>query len=645
MAPHDELQQTLHEVESRRHRQSFWRTLWNALSSTSVLLLISLTLYKVLPLSPSFLLWQLGVLISFLVLKLMQERERGHDPERAARWLDSTNHWSERITTAWELSAKRDASPWAGLVVGDALKRLQKVKLAELLPWKLPREAYLSLLFLVATLVVGFIPERRSVEFKRREADAAHIQSTGQIITQLVRKETEKHTPVLPATQLAMTQAGQLGLQLQQQKLTREEALRDLSNVAEKLKQESEKIGQDRALKRMQEAARTGGSEAGNTSLEQLQKQADALQKMLDKAAGLSPEKMQAFRKQLEAVKQQAGRLGESGSNAGAEARQQMGASLGELSRQGSSLGLDVSGLEKAMQALAQADIDSMLKELAHTSQELDKLQQLAQQLQQLQSQISKAGKNLAEQLKLGQASMAQGSLDKMIEQLKKGGMDQASLDRLKKEIEEAIQPGGQYGKVGELLKQSADQLKQGKSAESSKSLTDARDELERLQQQMGDSQSLMATLDALRRAQESIASGNSWGQCKSGGAGEGGKPGRGVGTWTEEFGWQTYPDISQRWDNTGIDRPDIDPRGQSDRGDGRLADNLQSTRLKGQMSPGGSMPSITLKGVSIRGQSSVAYEEAAAAAQAEAQSALNQDKVPRAYQGAVRDYFDDFKK
>ena len=56
-------------------------------------------------------------------------------------------------------------------------------------------------------------------------------------------------------------------------------------------------------------------------------------------------------------------------------------------------------------------------------------------------------------------------------------------------------------------------------------------------------------------------------------------------------------------------------------------------------------MPSITLKGLSIKGQSSVPYQEAASAAQAEAQSALNQDQVPRAYQGAVRDYFDDLKK
>ena len=56
-------------------------------------------------------------------------------------------------------------------------------------------------------------------------------------------------------------------------------------------------------------------------------------------------------------------------------------------------------------------------------------------------------------------------------------------------------------------------------------------------------------------------------------------------------------------------------------------------------------MPSIPLKGVSIKGASTVAYEEAAAAAQSDAQSALNHEKVPRAYQGAVKDYFDDLKK
>ncbi len=118
------------------------------------------------------------------------------------------------------------------------------------------------------------------------------------------------------------------------------------------------------------------------------------------------------------------------------------------------------------------------------------------------------------------------------------------------------------------------------------------------------------------------------------------------MGTWADEnSGWGYDGHLTDRWDNTGVVRPDQNPRGTSDRGEGEMNDALKPTKVKGQFSPGGPMPSITLKGVSIKGQSKVAYEEAAVAAQADAQSALSQEKVPRAYQGSVRTYFDDMKK
>ena len=101
---------------------------------------------------------------------------------------------------------------------------------------------------------------------------------------------------------------------------------------------------------------------------------------------------------------------------------------------------------------------------------------------------------------------------------------------------------------------------------------------------------------------------------------------------------------MTDHWDNTGKVRPDTDPKGLTDR-PADMNDALKPTKVKGQFSPGGQMPSITLKGVSIKGQSKVQIEEASVSAQADAQSALNQEKVPRAYQGAVRDYFDDLKK
>jgi hypothetical protein len=97
--------------------------------------------------------------------------------------------------------------------------------------------------------------------------------------------------------------------------------------------------------------------------------------------------------------------------------------------------------------------------------------------------------------------------------------------------------------------------------------------------------------------------------------------------------------------DNSDVIRPDMDPRGISDRGEGELNPNLEPSKIPGQFSPGGPMPSISLKGVSIKGSSHIQFQEAATAAQADAASAVNQDKVPRSYQGAVKDYFDDLKQ
>ena len=165
--------------------------------------------------------------------------------------------------------------------------------------------------------------------------------------------------------------------------------------------------------------------------------------------------------------------------------------------------------------------------------------------------------------------------------------------------------------------------------------------------QQMGDAQSMMAALENLDKASMCIGQGQGWGQCKMPGKGPGKNPGNGVGTWGEEGGeWvENYGEGTPYVDRSALNDRDQFGKSPSDRAQNDLTDKLQPTKVKGQFSPGGPMPSITLKGVSIKGTSKVAYEEAAAAAQSDAQSALSQEKVPRAYQGAVKDYFDDLKK
>jgi hypothetical protein len=160
-----------------------------------------------------------------------------------------------------------------------------------------------------------------------------------------------------------------------------------------------------------------------------------------------------------------------------------------------------------------------------------------------------------------------------------------------------------------------------------------------------------------MQEASACIASGQKWGlcqgcggrgcgACRGAGVGEGGRPGSGVGTWADQDGgWLYDGSWTELVDNSGFMRPDLDPRGITDRGEGDVNPNLDPTKLRGQFSPGGPMPSISLKGVSIKGTSQIQFQEAAAAAQDDATSALNQDQVPRAYQGPVKDYFDDLKE
>src|SRR5436190_1202459 len=310
-------------------------------------------------------------------------------------------------------------------------------------------------------------------------------------------------------------------------------------------------------------------------------------------------------------------------------------------------LGLSLPSLEEAIKALENSQIDQFLKDLKMTEIDLEKMQAMAKALQQLEQQQAQLGKDLAEQLDKGQAEAAMQTLQKMIDQLKKGALTEEQLKKMLEEVDKAVRPGSQYGKVGDFLKGAVGKMQNGDKPGAALSLANASDELKRLLDQLGDAQSMMASLDALQKAQMCVGNCMGWGQClaKTPRVGKGGRPGRGVGTWSDDNGWLTYAEMTDRWDNSGLQRPDMAPRGETDRGEGELSDALVPTKVKGKISPGGSMPSITLKGVSIRGQSKVDYIETVTKAQSEAQRALSQEQVPRAYQGAVKDYFDDLKE
>jgi hypothetical protein len=566
---------------------------------------------------------------------------------QVARWVDGREHLQERLSTALEVAAEQGGGTWRELVVSDAAGRAKALKPHQLVPFHLPhRIVRWALPLLVLTAGLGFVPEYRSKSYRQQTAEQANIKETGRQLAALTRHDLQKRPPALEPTQKSLEAVTDLGDQLTKKTLSRTEAVKDLANMADKLKDELKELGKDPAMKRLEQAARSSTGNDSQTA-SGLQKQMESLQKQLGTPVG-NPDAVNQFKKDLEKLAEAAKAMENQDSPGKDAERQKLSDSLSALSKQAQEMGLQMPELDDAISAMAANQPGLMLKDLQAAVTDLEKMRDMAKSLQQLQQQMEKLGKDLAEQLQNGQAEAAQMTLQKMISKLNASDLPPGELQKMLEEVAKAVEPAGSYGQVAQHLKNATKQLQAGDGPNAAQSLASAAKELEKLMQQMGDAQEIAATLENLNRAAMCIGSGQCWRACNSPGMPgfkPGGKPGSGVGTWADDetAGWNG--EFTDRWDNSGVVRPDTDPRGHSDRGEGGPTDALKPTKVKGQFSPGGQMPSITLKGVSIKGQSKVQYEEAAAAAQSEAQSALSQEKVPRAYQGTVKDYFDDIKK
>jgi hypothetical protein len=565
--------------------------------------------------------------------------------KQIARWVDGKNQLKERLSTALEVSGKPEAGPWRDLVVNDAAAHAKSINAQQLIPFHLPKGIRWALLLLLLMAGLGFVPEYRSKAFKQKQADEKNIKEIAKQLSDLTRRELQKRTPVLEPVQKSMDTVAELGDQLNKKTLTRTEALKDLANIAEKLKDQIKEMGKDPALQRLEQIARSPtGNDAQSASA--MQKQIDSLQKQIGTPTG-NPESMDKLKQQLQKLEQAAKGMAEQNTGMSDADKQKMSEALSALSKQAQQMGLQLPQIDDAINAMAANNPDLVLKDLQAATSDLEKTRDMAKSLQQLQQQMEKLGKDLAEQLKNGQPELAQQTLQKMVDQLKNSQLSEEQLKNMLAEVQKAQDPASNYGKVAEHLKDAASKMNNGDKPGASQSLAEAAKELQKLSQQMGDAQELAATLDNMNQASMCISSGQGWGQCKNPGTGYnpfGQQPGSGVGTWSDSSA-EWNGESTAGWDNSGVERPDEASKGLSNRGEGSLSDALKPTKVKGQFTPGGQMPSITLKGVSIKGQSKVDYETATAAAQSEAQSALSQQQVPRAYQGAVKDYFDDLKK
>jgi hypothetical protein len=525
--------------------------------------------------------------------------------------------------------------------VADAARFLSRLDARKLLPFHLPRATRWALATLALGAGLGFLPEYRSPAWLQKQQDALAVKAAGKILIDITRRTLDRHDPLLPPTQRSLQAVQELGLKMDKVSLSRGEALKDLANASDLIKMQQKDLGVPvPALNNLQKTARDASRSPSSSAA---QKEMEALQKSLGKSAD-APAALEKLAADLQNAEKALASMPKGDSPGASAARQQMSQSLSDLANQARDLGQPLPDLDKAIADLLASRMDNFRLDMDAATTDLNKLKEMSQALQKLQQQADRPGKDLPEQLQFGQTDAAQGTLKKMIDQLKSGRLTPEQMAKTLDEVARSIDPAAPYGQAADFLKQAAAQLRADQNPAAAQSLAAASKELEKIASEMQDAKALGASLAALQKAEDCL------GQCRGGrpagsnklkaGAGKNG----GVGGWTPDDS-TLYPEMSASWDNTGVHRADTDPRGQTDRGDPQLADNLNPTKFKGQLQPGGPMPSITLKGVSIKGQSSVIFQQAAAAAQSDAQSALNQDQVPRAYQGAVKSYFDDIKK
>jgi hypothetical protein len=641
MSQLDSIQSALARAAARRRWLRSWNGLRRGLFAGAIVWLIALATFKLAPI-PGSILPGAAALAALLTLGGFLHGWF-HQPtlQQTARWVDDHQRLQERLSTALELGQSGASENWRVLIVADAARFASKLDPRKLIPFHLPRATRWALAALALSAGLGFLPEYRSQAFLQKQQDVRAVKAAGKILIDITRLSLERHDPLLPPTERSLQAVQELGLKMDRASLTRSDSLKDLANMSEKIKAQQKELGQQvPALKSLEKSARDASRSPAAAAA---QKEMEALQKSLGKSAD-SPEALEKLAADLQNAQKALASMPKGDSPGASAARQQMSQSLSDLAQQARDLGQPLPDLEAAVAAFQASQMDSFRSDMDAATTDLNKLKEMAQALQKLQQQADRQGKDLPEQLQFGQSDAAQGTLQKMIDQLKSGQITPEQMAKTFDEVARSIDPAAPYGKASDFLKQAAGQLRADQKPGAAQSLAAASKELEKIAAQMQDAKALSASLAALQKAEDCL------GQCRGGRPGSSnklkagtGKNG-GVGGWTPDDS-QLYPEMSASWDNTGVNRPDTDPRGLTDRGDPQLADNLNPTKFKGQLQPGGPMPSITLKGVSIKGQSSVAFQQAAAAAQSDAQSALNQDQVPRAYQGAVKSYFDDIKK
>ena len=189
-----------------------------------------------------------------------------------ARWVDSRRHLQERLSTALEVARGDRSESWRELLVGDAVNHAKQLDPRQLVKFKLPRVSRWAFLLLALGIGLLFVPVYRTHAYAEKQNETKVIKEVGRQLVELTKHSLFNRPPALEATEKSMEAVSDLGDQFNKRAVTKDQALKDLTKMSDRLKDELKDLTKDPALRRMEQAAR---SEATSPEAEQLQKQID----------------------------------------------------------------------------------------------------------------------------------------------------------------------------------------------------------------------------------------------------------------------------------------------------------------------------------------------------------------------------------
>src|SRR5271155_727767 len=255
------IQTALKRTAHRRRTERALHGLWNGLLGGAILTLLVISLNHVLPLPLWVVLAAPFIPVPFMLAGLLAGGWRKAALTETARWVDVRQRLHERLSTALELASEPDPGRWSEMVVADAASHVKEIEPHRLVSFHLPKGTRWALLALALCAGLGFVPEYRSKSYLQNKKDAQNIKNVGKQLSELTRRSLQARPPAFEPTEKSLDAVAELGDQLAKKTLTRNEALKELSSVADRLKEQINDLGKDPGLKKLQEAARASGGD------------------------------------------------------------------------------------------------------------------------------------------------------------------------------------------------------------------------------------------------------------------------------------------------------------------------------------------------------------------------------------------------